>query len=328
MCDITIVIAVYNHEKYLKRAIRSVLMQKISCSYEVLIVDDYSTDSSRDILRSIEPTLPDNYRILYRPYNYGLINNYYDAVKQMNGRYFIILEGDDYWTYSLKLQRQYEFLEKHSEYMAVSHRFREIDENGKTRKPDDDYKIRSEYGIKEFCNSKLPGQTATILSRNYFRYGCFDYKPEFISDFDGLFPMDRMHAFFLAVYGRVYCIDRCWSVYRYVTSGGSSYSATVDIGKWFQNLNIYYRGCKNYVKTHDIDAKKVPIIEGWLIWNLLYGSIKRYQSFTLRQTLSEFKACDYKWHVICFIFQEAIYKLGYKICKIYKRLLNKDAYYS
>ena len=68
MCDISIIIAVYNHEKYIEKAINSVLLQEVSCSYEVLIGEDCSTDIIREILKKMK--LPDNIHIFYRETNY------------------------------------------------------------------------------------------------------------------------------------------------------------------------------------------------------------------------------------------------------------------
>ena len=60
MIDISIVVAVYNHEKYIEKAIRSILAQDICFKYEVLIGEDCSTDKSRAVLRRMEPNLEED----------------------------------------------------------------------------------------------------------------------------------------------------------------------------------------------------------------------------------------------------------------------------
>ena len=50
---ISIVLPVYNSENYIERAIRSVLQQKYS-NYELIIVDDGSTDKTDEVLRKYE----------------------------------------------------------------------------------------------------------------------------------------------------------------------------------------------------------------------------------------------------------------------------------
>jgi len=60
---VTVLMGVYNGEKYLAEAIRSILEQTLS-DFEFLIVDDGSTDSSRQIVESFsDPRI----RLLVRP---------------------------------------------------------------------------------------------------------------------------------------------------------------------------------------------------------------------------------------------------------------------
>lgn len=44
----------YNHEKYISRALDSVLMQEVNFDYEIVIADDCSTDGTRDIIREYQ----------------------------------------------------------------------------------------------------------------------------------------------------------------------------------------------------------------------------------------------------------------------------------
>lgn len=261
MCDITILIAVYNHEKYLKTAIDSVLAQEIKCSYEVIIVDDFSTDSSRAMLKDMEPSLPENYKIIYRERNYGIVNNYYDAVKRIKGRYFIILEADDYWTYPQKIQRQYEFLENNSEYLAVSHLHKTIDADGNIEDNHVAYDIGQEYGFDDFLERKLPGHTTTLLCRNYFKDKSFDYRIE-LGNFAVL---DQVNAFFLAVHGKTYQIKETWSVYRHITSGGSSYSTLIKSDLSTSRYKNLYRGCCKYVSKHRMEDEIIIKMEHFYI---------------------------------------------------------------
>lgn len=259
--DVSILIAVYNHEKYLKKAIDSVLSQEINCSYEVIIVDDFSTDSSREMLRQIETSLPSNYRIIYRDRNYGIVDNYYDAAKRMNGRYFIILEADDYWTYPYKVQEQYEFLENHGEYLAVSHLHKTIDADGNIEDNNVAYDIGQEYGFDDFLKRKLPGHTTTLLCRNYFRDKSFDHK----IDLGKFAVMDQVNAFMLAVHGQTYQIKETWSVYRHVTSGGSNYSTMIKSDLSTSRYKDLYRGCCLYVRKHRMDDAIIIKMENFYI---------------------------------------------------------------
>jgi len=90
---VTIIIPVYNTEKYLKECIDSVLNQTYK-NYEVIIVNDGSTDSSRNIIT--------NYTALYsnivllEQINKGQGAARNQAIKKAKGKYIYFLDSDDY----------------------------------------------------------------------------------------------------------------------------------------------------------------------------------------------------------------------------------------
>ena len=126
---VSVVIATWNHERYIEKAVRSVLIQNVNFEYEVLIGEDCSPDDTANVLRRMEPQLPDNFHIFYRPVNYGGHKNFQYLFDRAVGKYMIILEGDDYWTYEYKLQKQVDFLESNPEYIAVAHNMKMVDQN-------------------------------------------------------------------------------------------------------------------------------------------------------------------------------------------------------
>ena len=63
---LSIIVPTYNQEKYIEKAIYSILEQKIDFNYEVLIGEDASTDNTAEILKSLEKILPNNFYIFYR----------------------------------------------------------------------------------------------------------------------------------------------------------------------------------------------------------------------------------------------------------------------
>ena len=63
---VTVVVPVYNHERYIEQAIMSIYNQKTDYKYKVLIGEDKSTDNSREILKKLQKKLPENFIFLYR----------------------------------------------------------------------------------------------------------------------------------------------------------------------------------------------------------------------------------------------------------------------
>lgn len=51
---LTIIVPVYNHERYVLKSLESIEMQNIECSYEVIIGEDCSTDHSKEILQGYQ----------------------------------------------------------------------------------------------------------------------------------------------------------------------------------------------------------------------------------------------------------------------------------
>ena len=103
---VSVIVPVFNQRDYVERCLRSIASQKCDFPVEVIVGDDFSTDGTRDVLRSLESELPDWFHILLRPKNMGLRgeNNCNDLLHRCRGRYMAILEGDDFWTYDGKLQ--------------------------------------------------------------------------------------------------------------------------------------------------------------------------------------------------------------------------------
>lgn len=114
---VTICCITYNHRKYIQDALDGFLRQKTNFPFEIIVNDDASTDGTTEILKEYQRQYPDIvFPILHQENQYskgyrGLAaRNIFPIAR---GRYFAMCEGDDYWTDSLKLQKQVDFLEKH-----------------------------------------------------------------------------------------------------------------------------------------------------------------------------------------------------------------------
>lgn len=116
---VTVVLIVYNHEKYLRQAIESILSQKTEYSFEVLVHDDASTDSSLEIIKEYVDKYPDKVKavlekenVMSRTGNFCK-ETFFDEIR---GKYLMFLEGDDYWNNDSKIQKQVDFLENNEQY--------------------------------------------------------------------------------------------------------------------------------------------------------------------------------------------------------------------
>lgn len=87
---ISVIMSVYNGEKYLREAINSVLSQDFS-DFEFIIIDDGSTDKSLEIIRSFSDK---RIRIITRE-NRGLIFSLNEAISLAQGKYLVRMDADD-----------------------------------------------------------------------------------------------------------------------------------------------------------------------------------------------------------------------------------------
>ncbi len=218
---LSVIFITYNHEKYVEKALRSVCEQDTDFAYEVVVGEDCSTDSTRDILRKVAAEYPDKVRLLFRDKNFGRPTlNVYNTTMECRGEYLAYLEGDDYWTDKNKLQKQVTFLEEHPEYIACTHAHMMIDENGdeitdpEILKVGDLYKWSGRFTYDDYKHSgRWPGHYASVVSRNIYREGKYDYT---ILHRAHDFVDDAIILLFLLIQGDIFRMDETMSAWRYV----------------------------------------------------------------------------------------------------------------
>jgi glycosyltransferase involved in cell wall biosynthesis len=127
---VTVVITTYNHERYITQAIETVLAQETTFAYEVIVIDDCSTDGTADILDQLEVRHPGRFTVRRPPANRNDLHDFGLALDECRSPYIAILDGDDFWTSTTKLERQVRFLDEHSEYVLTCHAVHPINEDG------------------------------------------------------------------------------------------------------------------------------------------------------------------------------------------------------
>lgn len=107
---ISLIMKVYNGERYLREAIDSILAQTFR-DFELLIIDDGSTDGSADIVRGYSDA---RIRFLQNERNMGLCATQNRALEEARGAYIAVMDSDDI-SYPTRFERQVEFLETHED---------------------------------------------------------------------------------------------------------------------------------------------------------------------------------------------------------------------
>lgn len=111
---ITVVIPAYNAEKFIKETIDSVLAQKTTFLYEILISDDCSTDNTYAICESYSKQY-NNITVIQQRQNIGMTKNQDFVITNAKTKYIAYLDSDDIFAVDYYLQSQVDFLEKYPE---------------------------------------------------------------------------------------------------------------------------------------------------------------------------------------------------------------------
>lgn len=102
----------YNHEAYIAEAIEGLLRQQTTFGVELIIGEDCSTDGTRAIVQAYQQRYPERITLYLPEQNMGMLGILRPTYALCRGKYVAMLDGDDYWTDPLKLQRQVDQLEQ------------------------------------------------------------------------------------------------------------------------------------------------------------------------------------------------------------------------
>jgi len=124
--QVSVCVLAYNHERYIAQCLDSILAQRTSFDYEVLVRDDASTDGTVAVLREYEHRYPGKVQLILEERNTWNNPAYTPVFGRVfapaaKGRYLATCEGDDYWTCDTKLQRQFDYMEEHPECGLCGH---------------------------------------------------------------------------------------------------------------------------------------------------------------------------------------------------------------
>ena len=128
---LSVCVRTHNQERFIREALDSVLCQKTSFPFEVIISDDASTDATPAILKEYQQQYPNQIRLLLSTTNLGGPTNLKQVIEASGAKYIACLDGDDFYTDDYKLQKQVDFLEAHIEYAACFHNTWNVDETGR-----------------------------------------------------------------------------------------------------------------------------------------------------------------------------------------------------
>ena len=118
--SVSVLVTFYNQENYVDKALNSILQQKTDFLVKIIVGDDGSNDHTRDFVKRWMDQHPDliELHVMERSQDETYVGGFRASRNRLNllqyvtTKYFIFLDGDDYYEFDGKLQRQVEILEK------------------------------------------------------------------------------------------------------------------------------------------------------------------------------------------------------------------------
>ncbi len=240
MTKVSVLLPTYNQEKYIEKALESIVKQKTDFEFEVLVGDDASKDSTGKIVEEYGKHYPDIIKPIIRKRNLGAFKNFFDLFNRAAGEYLAFLEGDDYWIDENKLQKQVDFLDSNQDYAAVFGRNIVVDENN-IRQSEIEKWIPAftggDYTSLDYENYLLPGQTATAMYRKDVLLSLMKAVQNNKKIMPRVPVIDRFLILGILSFGKIHTMPDTFAAYRYILDKSS--------GSW-SSKNDYY-SLKNVV---------------------------------------------------------------------------------
>ena len=212
---LTILIVTHNHASYIAEGLESILAQKTKYPYQIIVVDDGSTDETPDILRRYAKKHKNIILYLNKENTKTDLRAVRASGVKITTKYIAYLDGDDYWIGDDKIETQIGFLEKNSKFIGSCHAH-QIVYNHNKHIEQGHVLGEDEWDIDELVNNMrtLYCHTATWVWRNIFETPYFP--PEmFEHDMRG----DPIVYHLYLQYGPVKYFDKIMSCYRYTETG-------------------------------------------------------------------------------------------------------------
>jgi glycosyltransferase involved in cell wall biosynthesis len=284
---VSILVVTYNQESYIRQTLDSLLEQECSFDYEILIGEDCSTDSTRDICIEYEKQFPEKIRLFLNQSNKGFIKNYFALFEFVRGKYIAECGGDDYWCDKLKLKKQVEILEKYPETGLVYGNYK-IYKQLEAKFEISDLNIKSDWFEKKCYGNKAISDyiNGVVVPRVVLSTACYraDWVKLFFIDKVQLFDLDKIVCEDLPLTvcflekGPLYMLKDELLVYRLMDESESH----------SKDVNKYMRGFawKAFIQTINIvEVMDIPLFD-------VNPYIRRlYYDFWLHA----FKTGDSKW---------------------------------
>ena len=277
---LTFCMPTYNGEKYIARALESILMQETTYKYKIWVIDDCSKDNTVKIVEEYRNLHPDIIELEVNKQNEGGKTMAPKIFNRVKTKYWMNFDQDDYWLSKDRLQRSVDFFEMHPDYTLCATNL--FIKNSNNLMPAYE---GNEASIKfEFKDYPLPlnilMQTSSAMYRNVFTEEDLEHINSYIgTDKEYCILGDTFRNVFALSKGKGYYENSIDSVYNWTESGVWS---GLNVGQQeFYNLQYFY-GSIDFFKEPEKQAHMREIAKFY------YQKTKKYQEMLNPKELAEF----------------------------------------
>ena len=283
---VSVIVLTYNHEKYIRQAMDSILKQTTQFAFEILIGDDASTDKTSQILEEYKQIKDVNIHIFRREKNIGATANFVNLINHARGEYIASCEGDDYWSSENKLQKQVDFLDSNPTFIGCTHAISLVDANNVLCKKQKLKWVKNKdiFTFKDFKGIYLPGHPVSMVYRNILTNNA-QFKEFIVNNHRNI--ADRTIAMLLLSKGAIARLSDNMACYRQIlnkkgenlTSQEFAYNSYGKLTN-FRITNRLERFAKEKLKLNaNFRHYKLSLIMHALIKSILYFSLDELKCF-------------------------------------------------
>lgn len=247
MCKLSIVVSIYNIEKYISKCIDSLLKQN-SLEYEVILVDDGSTDGSGKICKEYAKKYEHIIKYYYKT-NGGLSSARNYGLDRSKGQYVLFFDGDDYLDKDTLDKVIVEI--ENNKLDIIQFGYREVNESGHIILEDNSSKTDT---LKNYiCNGNEFLEKNKLITMPW----AYIFKKEFLLDnrlrfLEGIYHEDEEFTIrAIALSNRIMFFDKV--IYNYVIRQGSI-MRSVNIKKAY-DLILVVDSLKEFINNRELDEE-------------------------------------------------------------------------
>ncbi|WP_066633793.1 glycosyltransferase [Desulfolucanica intricata] len=314
---VSVAVITYRHEKYIRQALDSILMQETNFKYEIVIGEDASPDSTREILLEYKERYPDVIKLILHEHNVGASRNSYEVKKRCKGKYIAQLEGDDFWTDKNKLQKQVDLLEQNHEWVGVAHNHYSVNNDGTNPVIGlQMWQVNREYTLKNYLNEGFSFHGNTLVYRNILPTSGERYKRlRFTANTMG----DVITYCLLLDKGSIFVMSDVMLAHRAASSEDTSSYSFKQINQMIEFSNMYIKIVKAIEEWFDGKHDLSPLIANRtaiVIFNFLISKRCNIDKQELREYLKSLSPAIRRLSYYKFL-KKLVSKAAGKIFKVY-----------